>query len=254
MMKVLEGKVALVTGASSGIGRATALELARRGARVAVHYFRNREGAEETAQKVRDRGGDAFVGSGNVAKPEEVKALAGAVLGQYGRVDILVNNAGDMLGRKALLEMTATQWRDVIDVNATSTLLCCQAFAPGMIEKGAGSIVNMTSIAAHNGGGPGAGAYAAAKATVIGLSKALARELAPHGIRVNCVSPGLIDDTNFHARYTTREVFDGIVKGIPLGRAATPHEVATVIAFLAGDDSSFLTGETIEINGGALMR
>jgi 3-oxoacyl-[acyl-carrier protein] reductase len=253
-MQVLTGKTAVVTGASSGIGRATAIELARRGARVAVHYFRNKAGADETAQKIREAGGDALVAGGNLARPDEVKALAGAVLGPLGRVDILVNNAGDMLGRKALLEISVEQWRDVMDVNATSTLLCCQAFAPGMIERKAGCIVNMTSVAAHNGGGPGAGAYAAAKAAVIGLTKAFARELAPHGIRVNGVSPGLIDDTNFHARYTSAEVFAGQVKGIPLGRAATPPEVATVIAFLAGDESSFLTGETIEINGGALMR
>ena len=253
-MKVLEEKVALVTGASSGIGRATAIELARRGARVGVHYNRNKAGAEETAQKIREAGGEAVIGGGNLARPEEVKALADSMLASLGRVDILVNNAGDMLGRKALLEIGVDQWRDVIDVNATSTLLCCQAFAPGMIERRSGSIVNMTSIAAHNGGGPGAGAYAAAKATVIALTKALARELAPHGIRVNSVSPGLIDDTHFHARYTSPEMFAAQVKGIPLGRAAKPDEVATVIAFLAGGDSTFLTGETVEINGGALMR
>jgi 3-oxoacyl-[acyl-carrier protein] reductase len=254
-MKVLTGKTALVTGASSGIGRATAIELAGRGARVAVHYFRNKAGADETAQKIRDAGGpEVLVAGGNLSRPDDVKALASAVRGPFGHIDILVNNAGDMLGRKALLEISPEQWRDVMDVNATSTLLCCQAFAPGMIERKTGSIVNMTSVAAHNGGGPGAGAYAAAKAAVIGLTKAFARELAPHGVRVNSVSPGLIDDTNFHARYTSAEVFAAQVKGIPLGRAATPAEVATVIAFLAGDDSTFLTGETVEINGGALMR
>ena len=253
-MKDLEGKIAVVTGASSGIGRATALKLAHLGAHVAVHYRRNKDGAEETARTIEKIGREALVCRANVSKEDEVRALADDVHRRFGRVDILVNNAGDLLGRKALLEISAEQWRDVLDVNATSTLFACQAFAPGMIARRSGSIVNMTSIAAHNGGGPGAGAYAAAKATVIALSKALARELAPHGIRVNCVSPGLIDDTNFHARYTTREAFEGIVKGIPLGRAGTPEECATVIAFLAGAESSFLTGETIEINGGALMR
>jgi 3-oxoacyl-[acyl-carrier protein] reductase len=253
-MSSLSGRIALVTGASGGIGRSTAVELARRGADVAVHYFRSKEGAEETAREVREAGRQAFLCAGNVARQDEVQALVDAVVGHFGRVDILVNNAGDMLGRKPLLEITAEQWRDVLDVNASSTLFACQAVAPGMIERRSGAIVNMSSLAGQNGGGPGAGAYAAAKAAVVALTKALAREIAPHGVRVNCVSPGLIDDTKFHARFTPRDVFDGIIKGIPLGRAAGPHEVATVIAFLAGDDSSFLTGETIEINGGALMR
>jgi 3-oxoacyl-[acyl-carrier protein] reductase len=253
-MSILEGQVALVTGASGGIGRAAAVELARRGASVAVHYFRSKDGAEETAQQVRAAGREAFVCSGNVARQAEVRALVQSVTERFGRIDVLVNNAGDMLGRTPLLEMSAERWRDVIDVNATSTLFCTQEVAPGMIARKSGAIVNMSSLAAQNGGGPGAGAYAAAKAAVICLTKALARELAPHGVRVNCVSPGLIDETKFHATYTSRESFEAIIKSIPLGRAARPEEVGTVIAFLAGRESSFLTGETIEINGGALMR
>jgi 3-oxoacyl-[acyl-carrier protein] reductase len=253
-MAMLDDKVALVTGASGGIGRATAIELARRGANVAVHYFRSQDGAEETARLVRETGREAFVCSGNAARQHEVRALVEAVTKRFGRIDILVNNAGDMLGRKPLLEISAEHWRDVMDVNATSTLFCTQEVAPGMIARKGGAIVNMSSLAAQNGGGPGAGAYAAAKAAVMCLTKALARELAPHGVRVNCVSPGLIDETKFHATYTSREAFEGIIKGIPLGRAAKPEEVGTVIAFLAGPESSFLTGETIEINGGALMR
>jgi 3-oxoacyl-[acyl-carrier protein] reductase len=253
-MSSLQGKVALVTGASGGIGQATAVELARRGADVVVHYFRNKDGGLATERRVRDAGRRALLAGGDVTRPDDVKALAAAALAELGRVDILVNNAGDMLGRKPLLEIGLEQFRAVMDVNLTSTLLCTQALAPGMIERRSGTIVNMSSLAAQNGGGPGAGAYAAAKAAVMTLTKALARELAPHQIRVNCVSPGLIDETSFHARFTPRDAFEGIVKTIPLGRAAGPQEVATVIAFLAGDDSSFLTGETVEINGGALMR
>jgi 3-oxoacyl-[acyl-carrier protein] reductase len=253
-MSSLEGKIALVTGASGGIGRATAVELARRGADVVVHYFRSKEGGEQTAALVGETGRRAFLHGGDMTRPEDVETLAQAAVGHFGRIDVLVNNAGDMLGRKPLLEISTEQFQKVMDVNVTSTLLACQAIAPGMMARRSGTIVNMSSLAAQNGGGPGAGAYAAAKAAILALSKALARELAPHGVRVNCVSPGLIDETGFHARFTPRDAFEGIIKGIPLGRAAKPLEVATVIAFLASDESSFLTGETVEINGGAFMR
>jgi 3-oxoacyl-[acyl-carrier protein] reductase len=123
-----------------------------------------------------------------------------------------------------------------------------------MVKRKSGAIVNMSSLAAWNGGGAGAAPYSASKGAIVSLSKAIAKELAPHGIRVNCVSPGLIDDTSFHARFTPREAFENIVKTIPLGRAGKPEDVAKVIAFLAGDDAAFLTGETIEVNGGMYMR
>ncbi len=249
----LKDKVALVTGASGGIGRATALELARRGATVAVHYFRGRQGAEDTVHAIAAGGGSATAFGGDVSRLEEVRRLVAEVEERLGRIDILVNNAGDLLERRTLLDMTEARWREVIDLNLASVFFCCQAAAPGMIARRHGAIVNMSSLAAHNGGGAGAFAYAAAKGGVIAMSKAIARELAPHGIRVNCVSPGLID-TPFHGRLTPRETFEGIARTIPLGRAGQPEEVARVIAFLAGDDSSFLVGETIEINGGALMR
>jgi 3-oxoacyl-[acyl-carrier protein] reductase len=250
----LKEKVALVTGASSGIGRATALELARRGATMAVHYFRSRAGAEETAGSIAAAGGTATIFGADVSRLEDVRRLVADVERRLGRIDVLVNNAGDLLERRTLLEMTEALWREVVDLNLTSTFFCCQAAAPGMIARRQGTIVNMSSLAAHNGGGPGALAYAAAKGGVISLTKAIAKELAPHGIRVNCVSPGLIDNTRFHGRFTPRDTFEGIAKTIPLGRAGQPEEVARAIAFLAGDDSSFLTGETIEINGGMFMR
>jgi 3-oxoacyl-[acyl-carrier protein] reductase len=171
-----------------------------------------------------------------------------------GPIDILVNNAGDLIERRTLAEMTDDLWRRVIDVNLTSTFFCCQAVARSMTARRTGAIVNMTSLAAHNGGGPGAFAYATAKAGVIALTKAVAKELAPHGIRVNAVSPGLIGQTQFHGRFTKPDAFESAAKTIPLGRAGTPEEVARVIAFLAGPDASFLSGETIEINGGMFMR
>jgi 3-oxoacyl-[acyl-carrier protein] reductase len=141
-----------------------------------------------------------------------------------------------------------------MDVNVLSTLLCTQAVAPGMMARGRGAIVTMSSLAAHNGGGPGAFIYAAAKAAVIALTKGFAKELAPKGVRVNCVSPGLIGETQFHGRFTPPEAFAAAEKTVPLGRSGTPREVAAVIAFLVSDDASYLVGETIEINGGMFMR
>jgi 3-oxoacyl-[acyl-carrier protein] reductase len=253
-MSSLSGKVALVTGASGGIGRATAVELGRRGACVAVHYWSRKDGAQQTADAVRREAAAAEVFAADVRRVEEVRTLVGDVQKRFGRIDILVNNAGDLVERKKLVEMSDALWRDVIDRNLTSTFYCCQAVAPGMIERQQGAIVNMASLAAHNGGGPGALAYAASKGGTISLTKAIAKELAPHGVRVNCVSPGLIGETAFHQRHTSPEAFSAIQQTVPLARAGTPAEVAKLIAFLASDDSSYLTGETIEINGGLLMR
>jgi 3-oxoacyl-[acyl-carrier protein] reductase len=253
-MAGFEGSVALVTGAEGGIGRATALELASRGADVAVHYFRDQAGAEDVAREVRTRGRRAAIYQADLTKSVEVKRVFDGVQSDFGRVDVLVNNAGDIIGRQPLVEMTETFFHQVVDVNVLTTFLCCQAAAPGMIARKRGAIVNLASLAAHNGGGPGASVYAAAKAAVMTLTKAYAKELAPHGIRVNAVSPGLIGGTNFHGKHTSREAFEATVKTIPLGRAGEPADVARVIAFLAGGDAGYLTGETIEINGGMFMR
>jgi 3-oxoacyl-[acyl-carrier protein] reductase len=180
--------------------------------------------------------------------------VVAAAISGLGAVDLLVNNAGDLIARKPLAEMDETLFRSVLDVNVLSAFLCCQAAAPGMIARRSGAIVNLSSLAAHNGGGPGALAYAAAKGAVISLTKAIAKELAPHGVRVNCVSPGLIGETEFHGRFTAKEAFDAMARTVPLGRAGTPAEVAAVVAFLAGPESAYLSGETVEVNGGLHMR
>jgi 3-oxoacyl-[acyl-carrier protein] reductase len=247
----LSGKVALVTGAGGGIGRAIAEGLAARGAAVAIHYGTNREGAEAARAAIGDR---AACFQADVTVRDQVEELVRQVQARLGPIDILVNNAGDLIERRTLTEMTEALFRQVMDVNVTSTFFCCQAVAPSMIARRTGAIVNMSSLAAHNGGGPGAFAYAAAKAAIIAMTKALAKELAPSGIRVNCVSPGLIGQTRFHGRFTKPEAFDAMAKTVPLGRPGTPDDVARVVAFLASDEAAYLAGETIEINGGMFMR
>ena len=246
--------VALVTGGGAGLGRACALTLGTRGARVAVHYMKSRDGAEEVVAALNAAGTEAQSFQGDLTRSTDVKSLVEAVTTRFGAIDILVNNAGDLVERKPLLEMSDELFHSVMDVTVTSTFLMSRAVGAGMVARKRGVIVNMSSLAAWNGGGPGAGAYSAAKAAVICLTKALAKELAPHGIRVNCVAPGLIGDTAFHGRFTPPAAFEAATKGVLLGRAGTPEEVAPVVACLASADSSFLTGETIEINGGMNMR
>jgi len=221
---------------------------------VAVHYNKSREGAHAVVKELRDAGGDGEAFGGDLTKAEAARSLVEAAAQRFQAIDVLVNNAGDLIERKSFLEMSEALWRSVIDVNLTSAFLMCQAVAPRMIARQSGAIVNMASLAAWNGGGPGAFAYSAAKGAIVSLTKGIAKELAPHGVRVNCVSPGLIGDTNFHGRFTPKDAFLGIARTVPLGRAGTPEEVASVIAFLASPDSAYLTGETIEINGGLLMR
>jgi 3-oxoacyl-[acyl-carrier protein] reductase len=246
--------VALVTGGGAGLGRACALTLGKRGASVAVHYMKSRDGAEDVVAQLKAAGADAASFQADLTKSAEVDALVEAVTAKFGSIDILVNNAGDLIARKPLLEMSEEFFLSVIDVNLVSAFLVCRAVGPGMVARKRGAIINMSSLAAWNGGGPGAGAYSAAKGAVVSFTKGLAKEMSPHGIRVNCVAPGLIGDTAFHGRFTAPAAFESIAKGVLLGRAGVPDEVATVVAFLASSDSSFLTGETIEINGGANMR
>jgi 3-oxoacyl-[acyl-carrier protein] reductase len=250
----LTGKVALVTGAEVGIGRATALALAERGADIAVHYYSADPGPSPVVCDIVALGRRAQAFQADLTRRDEVERTVRGAEAAFGRIDILVNNAGGLLGRHPLVEMTEEFFHAVMDVNVLTTFLCCREVAPGMIARKQGAIVNLTSLAAHNGGGPGASIYAAAKAAVLTLTKAWARELAPHGIRVNAVSPGLIGGTPFHTTFTQPEAFEAAAKTIPLGRAGVPEDVARVIAFLAGEDAGFLAGETIEINGGMFTR
>ena len=249
----LTGRVALVTGASSGIGAATAETLAALGARVALGYHRNRQGAEDTSERIRAAGGTALAVGADVRRSEDIHALVDRAASELGPIDILINNAGSLVARYSILEVTEERIDEILSLNFTSAVLTSQAVAASMIERRRGAIVNVVSIAGHNGGGPGAGAYAASKAALTAFTKSLAKELAPSGIRVNAVSPGVID-TPFHEVFSTPEMIQNFVRMIPLGRVGTAAECATVIAFLASDAASYVVGETIEINGGQLMR
>jgi 3-oxoacyl-[acyl-carrier protein] reductase len=248
----LKDKVALVTGASSGIGAATAILFADLGATVAIGFHNNKKGAELVLSQITEAGGKAIICAADVAKASGVESLIGQVTSALGPIDILVNNAGSLLERLPILKLTEESWDAVMDLNLKSAALCTQKVAASMIERKSGAIINIGSIAGRNGGGPGAGPYAAAKGGLMTFTKSLAKELAPHGIRVNCVSPGVID-TPFHEVFSTPEMMSNFAKMIPLGRVGTSMECAKVIAFLASDAASYVVGETIEVNGGQLM-
>ncbi len=248
----LTGRTALITGASSGIGAATAAVFAELGAKVAIGYYNNEAGAFKVRDEIAATGAKIIAIRGDVRKTTDIQSLIQQTVSEFGPIDILVNNAGSLVERQKLAQITEDRWDDVINLNLKSALLCSQLVAPSMIERKKGAIVNLVSIAGRNGGGPGAMAYATAKGALITLTKGLAKELAPLGVRVNAVSPGVID-TPFHEVFSTPEMIKNFVAGIPMGRVGTSHECATAIAFLASDAAAYIAGETLEVNGGQLM-
>jgi 3-oxoacyl-[acyl-carrier protein] reductase len=247
-----DNKVALVTGASSGIGRATAIEFARAGAQVVVHYYEGKSEADDVVKVIQSLGGRGKAIQGDVSRPEDVRELVKTILREFGTIDILVNNAGTLIHRKGLEELDLDLWNRVMDVNLTSVYLLSREVVPIMIEKRYGRIINSTSISARTGGTHGVGHYAASKAGVLALTKNMAKEFAPYNIMVNAISPGIID-TRFHQRFTRPEDFEAATKSVVLKRAGTPEECAWPILFLASDLASYILGETIEVNGGLLM-
>jgi 3-oxoacyl-[acyl-carrier protein] reductase len=229
--------------------------LAASGAAVALNYLNSRESAEEAAAGIREHGGRAAAFQADVTKVEQAEALVREAAAHFGgRIDILVNNAGHLVGRLSNEEMTEEHYAKVMDVNLKSAVFMSKAVIPGMKASGGGRIVNVTSIAGHNGGGPGATIYAASKAAVQTYTKGLAKELAASGITVNAVSPGFIGQTAFHDTFTPEAARKATVQGIPLGREGTPEDVAGAVLFLVSELAGYLTGETIEINGGMFMR
>ncbi len=247
-MPGLEGRVALVTGASQGIGRACAVVLAEAGAKVAV-CARSADKLEQLAQEIAGKGGEAAAFKMDVASEDEIKAGVKAAIARFGKVDILVNNAG-ITRDQLVMRMKRADWDDVIATNLTAPFLLIQAVISSMLKQRWGRIINITSIFGQIGQ-VGQANYASSKAGLIGLTMSVAREVGSRNITVNAIAPGLIE-TSMTA-VLPQELKDGMVKNIPLGRAGTDKEVANAVKFLASDEAGYITGQVLKVNGGILM-
>ena len=245
-----EGKVAIVTGGARDIGRAISEDLAARGARVVVNYCNNPEGAENTIAAIKAAGGTAIAVRGDMTQQADVENLVATCRENFGdTIDILVNVVGGLVARKTLSEMDEAFFEQVMKLNVTSTFLTSKFVVPHMPSGSA--IINLASQAGRDGGGPGASAYATSKGAVMTFTRAMAKELGPSGIRVNCVCPGMIS-TTFHDTFTKDEVRANVAAGAPLRREGRSDEVAQLVAYLASSESSYVTGTSIDINGGTI--
>ena len=249
-MKV-QGKVAIVTGGARDLGRAISVKLAAEGAKVCVNYFDNEDDAKETLGIITNAGGEAIIVQGDMTKADDVKRLVGETVKAFGeKIDILVNVVGGIVGRKKITEQDEKWYDFLMDVNMRSCWLCTREVVPYMGDGA--SIVNFSSLAARDGGGPGASMYATAKAAVMTFTRAMAKELGPQGIRCNALCPGTIA-TSFHDRFNTPENRERMKQGYPLRREGTAQEVADLVCYLASSESSYLTGTNIDITGGSFF-
>ncbi|GAA2180509.1 SDR family oxidoreductase [Brooklawnia cerclae] len=250
----MTGVRVLVTGAGHGIGRGIALGLAAAGADVVVHHGHSPEEAAATVADIEALGRRAIAIQADVTDADAVDHLVGDAVGFLGGLDVLVCNAGHLVGRVSVAEMSDEHYEKVVDLNLGSTFRTCRAAIPYLRESSRGRIVTMSSLAAHNGGGPGSVIYSAAKAGVRGFTKGLAKELGPSGITVNAVAPGYIGGTSFHGVFSTPEAQQKMVAGAPIGRGGTVEDVAAAVLYLASDEASFITGTTLDVDGGTWPR
>ncbi|MCC8188793.1 MAG: glucose 1-dehydrogenase [Bacteroides sp.] len=247
----LKGKVAVVTGGARDLGRAISVKLAQEGAKVVVNYFDNPEDAQETLRLIREAGSDGIIVQGDMTKAADVKRLFDGAVEAFGeRIDTLVNVVGGIVGRKLVTEQDEVWYDFLMDVNMRSVFLCTREAVPYMGEGSA--IVNFSSQAARDGGGPGASMYATAKGAVMTYTRSMAKELGPKGIRINSLAPGTIA-TSFHDRFNTPENRERMKGTYALRREGEAREVADLVAYLASDESSYVTGTNIDINGGSLF-
>ncbi|MEA5618739.1 3-oxoacyl-[acyl-carrier-protein] reductase [Cronbergia sp. UHCC 0137] len=246
-MKLLENQVAIVTGASRGIGRAIALQLASQGAKVVVNYANSSTAAEQVVAEITAHGGEAIALQADVSQAEQVDTLINTSLEKFSRIDILVNNAG-ITRDTLLLRMKLEDWQAVIDLNLTGVFLCTKSVSKIMLKQRSGRIINIASVAGQMGN-PGQANYSAAKAGVIGFTKTVAKELASRGITVNAVAPGFITTD-----MTSDIKAEGILQYIPLGRFGQPEEIAGMVRFLAADPAAaYITGQVFNVDGGMVM-
>jgi len=245
----LEGKIALVTGSSRGIGRAIALALGNKGVNVAVNYAGNEQKAEEVVQELQELGVKAIKIRANVADEQDVKAMIKEVTKEFGRLDILVNNAG-ITRDNLLMRMKVEEFDEVIETNLKGAFLCTKAVTRTMMKQRYGKIINIASIVGVSGN-PGQANYVAAKAGLIGLTKSTAKELATRNILVNAIAPGFI--TTDMTDVLTEDQKDAILSQIPLEKLGEPEDIANVVCFLASDEAKYITGQTIHVDGGMVM-
>jgi len=254
-MGKLDNRIALVTGGGTNIGKGIALELAKEGADVAV-ASRNLAKLEEVVGEIKAMGRHSLAVATDVRVKEQVQSMVKQVLDEFGRIDILVNNSG-VTRRALIVDMSQEDWDDVIATNLTGVFYCIQAVARRMMERKYGKIINISSISGKGGIGPTLANYCAAKAGVVQLTKVAARELGPYGINVNAIAPGAVESTIYLARRTPQEVEEWLAESrrvALMGRIGTPEDIGKLAAFLASDDSSFICGETIVIDGGRIDR
>ena len=249
-MGTLKGKTAFITGTSQGIGAAISRELIESGCHVCMHYFSSSDEPEELKRLAIKKGQKAIITQGDLTIEQDVVRCINEAVGFLKQFDILVNNSGALVERRFLQKLDLDYWQKLININLTTMMLVTREILPFLNRKNGASIINIASLAGRKGGHPGSLVYSTAKGAVLTWTRSLSSELGPDGIRVNAVAPGFIEGTQFHKKHTTRESALKTIESIPLGRSGNPEDVARTVAFLASEYDGFITGETIDINGG----